>query len=57
MMQTADILRGGWFADVLEAAEEVKMDSDRHEPQSRGLAAGGREHDHGVKPPSMISSD
>ena len=54
-MKTADILRGGWFTDVLQAAEEVKMDSDGHEPQRRGLAEGEREHDHGIKPPKIMT--
>lgn len=52
-MKTADILRGGWFTDGLQAAKEVKMDSDGYEPQRGGLAEGEREHDHGIKPPRI----
>ena len=52
-MKTADILRGGWFTDGLQAPKEVKMDSDGYEPQRRGLAEGEREHYHGLKPPRI----
>lgn len=42
-MEIADILCGGWFTDLLQTAEEIKVDSNGNKPQSRSLAEAGRE--------------